>query len=154
MAVNPVVRDRHWETNFILGQSWTTRIGCPERQPLEVLKNLLRQSHKHSQTHIHVYEHVNPRLPATLQHLTHKIAPIHVPAKHPQLCGSNLCHSDWQTAGRFVQWPDPLQPFHRDSPGLCQVQHSIEKWPAASKTADSCSSSSCTVFWQQQRCVS
>lgn len=36
----------------------------------EVLKDLSRQSHKHSQTHIHVYEHVNPRLPVTLLHLT------------------------------------------------------------------------------------
>lgn len=131
MSVDSEVQDGHWETDFLLGQWWTTRIGCPERQSLEVLEDLPRQSHKPSQTHIRVYEHVNPKLPVTLQHLTHKITPVHVPAKHPQLCGLSLCHSDWQTAGRFVEWPDPLQPFPRGSPGLCQVQHSREKWPAA-----------------------
>lgn len=78
MAVNSEVQDGHWEMNFLLGQWCTTRIGCPERQSLEVLNDLSRHSHK--QTHVHVHEHVNPRLPVTLQHLTPKIAPIHVPA--------------------------------------------------------------------------
>lgn len=80
--MNLEVRNGHWETNFLLGQWCTTRIGCPERQSLEVFKDLPRQCHKHSQTYIHVYAHVNQRLPVTLQHLTHKIAPIHVPEKH------------------------------------------------------------------------
>lgn len=69
--------------NFFIGAV----VNNQNRQSLEILKDLPRQSNKHSQTHIHVYEHVNPRLPVILQHLTHKIAPIHVPAKHPQLCG-------------------------------------------------------------------
>lgn len=105
MSVDSEVQDGHWETDFLLGQWWTTRIGCPERQSLEVLEDLPRQSHKPSQTHIRVYEHVNPKLPVTLQHLTHKITPIH----------DRLLAGLWSDLIHCSLSPGALQAFVRSS---------------------------------------